>query len=105
MKTYTEEEKHRLKGFWTGATWMPWDDCPVGERVITHNQQIGSVESVYAGHIGQEHDCPDCTHLGEPRFVGWWHVKLDDPVLLAWGEKMDIVLEFPGNLRKYEERH
>lgn len=79
------------------ATWMPWDECPVGARVLTRKdalgrREVGTVVGVYQNPDRPDgmkpHDCPCCT-CGPDPMNGWWIVKRDS------GE---VTVEYPPTL-------
>jgi hypothetical protein len=113
----TIEQQHALdeltiREVHPNATWMPWDTCPIGTRVLLRADCEGKRPSgVIIGvfdppprqHI-HTYCCPSCTCSKEWISKGWWEVKLDVPVLGRCGEAaIDTVIEYPPTLIPIKE--
>ena len=104
----TVKTRAEILAIWPEAIWFPDDPCPVGVAVVDDQGQIGELVGPYIDEGPRLHNCPDCTHRGEP-ITGMWLVRMEgwkaDGVGYTFAgesvpaEQRLVVVKYPPSLR------
>jgi hypothetical protein len=83
----------QVRHYWPDATWFPWSECPIGQRVRDSNGNTGIILGVQPTQMRRPHECPDChctpIVAGGPQ--GWWEMQVD-----GWWRDGEIYRKLPA---------